>query len=302
MEFGGTMRSFARLTGGIGAAVLAALTLGPASANAQVAAAGAIVPISCSPSALASAITAANTSVGTTTIQLPFSCTITIVTPATATDGLPVITGNVAIAGSQNDVIQRASIAPNFRIFEVAATGTLSLSSLSILNGNSAGLGGGILNAGDLSVSASKFSGNTASNGGAVSNSPGGTATISGTLMNQNTTTGVGGGAIINFASLFLSRSTVDSNSAPVNGGGLNTQPLAISRIAQTTFTNNVAGSLGGGISNLGSTYLNGSQVRLNSGSSGGGIASGNNNVFLTTTIVRDNTPDNCQPVFAGCS
>src|SRR6266571_3841882 len=153
---------------------------------------------------------------------------------------------------------------------------TVGVSHVAILNGITAGLGGGILNGGTLSVSQAKFSGNTAGNGGAIANSAAATATISATLINNNTTTGVGGGGIINSGLLTLSGSTVNANTAPINGGGLNTQAAGITRIFQTTFTNNTSGSLGGGISNLGTTSLVGSQVRLNTGSAGGGIATGN--------------------------
>ena len=41
----------------------------------------------------------------------------------------------------------------------------------------------------------------------------------------------------------------------------------------------------------------------MNTGSAGGGIATGNNNVTLLASVVTDNTPDNCNPVntIPGC-
>ena len=301
------MGSFVRLSGRISGAALAVAVLmaAPSAALAQpTVGASLTVNVPCSTSALAAAITQANVSGVATTIVLPFSCTFNIFAPATAADGLPIITGNITLAGTQNSVIRRVPFAPSFRILEVAVGGTLGVSHVAIQNGITAGLGGGILNGGTLSVSQAKFSGNTAGNGGAVANSAAATATISGTLINNNTTTGVGGGGIINSGLLTLSGSTVNANTAPINGGGLNTQAAGITRIFQTTFTNNTSGSLGGGISNLGTTSLAGSQVRLNTGSAGGGIATGNNNVTLTNTIVRDNNPDNCSPLntIPGCS
>ena len=64
-----------------------------------------------------------------------------------------------------------------------------------------------------------------------------------------------------------------------------------------------VSGGLGGGISNLGTTSLDGTLVRLNRGSGGGGIATGNNNVTLSVSIVSNNIPDNCNPLntIRGC-
>src|SRR6266705_2633300 len=249
------MGSFVRLSGRISAAALAgaALMAAPSAALAQpTVGASQTVNVPCSTSALAAAITQANISGVATTIVLPFSCTFDIFAPATAADGLPIITGNITLAGTQNSVIRRVPFAPSFRILEVAAGGTLGVSHVAILNGITAGLGGGIINSGLLT----------------------------------------------------LSGSTVNANTAPINGGGLNTQAAGITRIFQTTFTNNTSGSLGGGISNLGTTSLAGSQVRLNTGSAGGGIATGNNNITLTNTIVRDNTPDNCSPLntIPGCS
>ena len=57
-------------------------------------------------------------------------------------------------------------------------------------------------------------------------------------------------------------------------------------------------------MSNLGTTVLTGSTVTRNQGSSGGGIATGNTNVTLRGTVVRNNTPDNCNPLntIPGCA
>ncbi|HMH94424.1 MAG TPA: hypothetical protein VK586_25495, partial [Streptosporangiaceae bacterium] len=106
-----------------------------------------------------------------------------------------------------------------------------------------------------------------------------------------------------NFGTLTLDGSIVTGNTAPINGGGLNTQSGGTSRISQSTFTRNTSGGLGGGISNLGTTSLAGSTVRLNKASSGGGIATGNTNVTLRGTTVAGNTPDNCSPLntIQGC-
>ena len=121
--------------------------------------------------------------------------------------------------------------------------------------------------------------------------------------MTQNTTTGVGGGGIINFGTLTLAESSISGNHAPINGGGLNTQSAAISHITQSQIVNNVSGGLGGGLSNLGTTTISGSSVRFNKGSGGGGIATGNTNVTLQSSTVTSNAPDNCKPLntIPGC-
>jgi hypothetical protein len=147
---------------------------------------------------------------------------------------------------------------------EVAAGGTLSLTNISVRNGSTAGLGGGIQNAGTLMLNQVTFSGNKAGNGGAVAITAGATASIFNTLFDENTTTGVGGGGIINSGMLTLTASTLSGNTAPINGGGLNTQAAGTSRITLSTFVHNVSGSLGGGMSNLGTTSIHVTRVQLN--------------------------------------
>ena len=178
------------------------------------------------------------------------------------------------------------------------------VSNLSIQNGNTAGVGGGILNAGTLRIRNVTFSGNKAGNGGALSNSAAATAILDNATMSQNTTTSVGGGGVINFGTLTLAESSLSGNRAPINGGGLNTQPGGISHIVQSQIANNVSGGLGGGISNLGTTTISGSSVRFNKGSGGGGIATGNTNVTLQSSTVTSNAPDNCHPLntIPGCA
>jgi hypothetical protein len=301
------MGSFTGLRGSMAAVALAgaALTAALPAAQAQ-ATVGGLQPIivPCSTDALVTAINTAN-SLSAATVVLPGNCTYTITAPATANDGLPVITGHITLVGGRNAVIRRSPAAfTAFRILDVAAGGALSLRGISVLNGSTNGLGGGIQNAGTLILSHAMLSGNRAGNGGALANLAGATASVSETQIDANTTTGVGGGGILNSGTLTLATSILSGNSAPINGGGLNTQPAGTSRIIQSTIVRNVSGGLGGGISNLGATSLDGTVVQLNEGSSGGGIATSNsNNVILRSSFVRHNTPDNCSPLntIPGC-
>jgi len=282
----------------------AALTLAvPAAAAPAMAAVPGVINVPCSASALKTAIITANGG-GAAVLALSPNCTYAIITPASATDGLPPITGHFGLVGGRNTVILRSTAAlSNFRVLEVASGASLWVSNLSIRNGKTAGLGGGILNGGKLRLSTVTFSGNMAANGGALSISAGATATLYNVTMAVNTTTGVGGGGIINFGLLTLNASSLYNNHVPINGGGLNTQPGGISHISQSQIVNNVSGSLGGGISNLGTTTISGSSVRFNQGSGGGGIATGNTNVTLRNSTVTSNTPDNCNPLntIPGC-
>jgi hypothetical protein len=260
-----------------------------------------VVKVPCSAAALAAAITSANTVPAV--LRLSRNCTYSIATPATATTGLPTITGNVTLLGGPRTTIRRDLGAAVFRILDVAAGGTLRVTGIAITNGNIAGLGGGIQNAGTLVLRHVTMSGNRATNGGAVSNSAAGTATIFRSLLNANSTTGVGGGGFINLGTITVSGTVLSGNTAPINGGGVNTQPGGTTRLIQTTVDHNTSGGLGGGIANLGTTSLDRTLVTANRGSAGGGIATGNTNVTLVRSIVRNNIPDNCNPLntIPGC-
>lgn len=297
------MGSFSRVTGGTGAVILAGGILAVASATPAMAARARLVKVPCGAASLAAAITAANASTGTV-LRLTAGCTYSIVTPAVAATALPQITGNVTLVGGPGTTIRRDPAALTaFRVLDVAAGGTLRVAGISILSGTTAGVGGGIQNAGTLRLRHVTLAGNRAANGGGLANTAGATATVSRSLVNANATTGVGGGGIINFGTLTVLGSVMSANTAPINGGGLNTQPGGTSRLIQSTLAHNTSGGLGGGISNLSTTSLDRTLVRANRGSSGGGIATGNTNVTLRRSIVRGNIPDNCSPLntIPGC-
>jgi parallel beta-helix repeat protein len=101
------------------------------------------------------------------------------------------------------------------RIFEVAAKNQLALSGLTISNGNgnAAGVGGGILNHGKLTVTSSTLSSNSSRDGGAIFNDGDGSTTISNCTLSGNTATYAGyGGAIYNAGSMTISNSTLSGN------------------------------------------------------------------------------------------
>jgi hypothetical protein len=298
------MGAFNKISGGVAAVTVAGAMLmaAPVAAQAQSMAGGlGAIGVPCDATALATAISDAN-SAGGGVLSLASDCTYAITAPATAADGLPIITGRVTITGGSNTIIER-DVVPLFRIMEVAAGGDLILNHVIVEDGSTAGLGGGVLNGGTLTVTSSTFTANTGSNGGAISNSAGATASIANSGLKANTTTSVGGGAIINFGTLNVSGTSIAKNHAPINGGGVNTQPSGVTHISSSSFVNNTSGGLGGGLANLGTTVLTGTEVRLNTGSSGGGIATGNSNVTLHASIVQDNIPNNCNPLntIPGC-
>ena len=295
------MSSFARVTGAACAATAAGGMLMMTLPARAMAASAHVVTVPCDTAALAAAITTANTAGGV--IRLAPRCVYQITTPATVATGLPRITGDVTLVGGPSTTIRRDPAAAAFRILDVAAGARLRVAGIFILNGTTAGLGGGIQNAGVLVLGRVTLSGNTAANGGAVANSAGGTATISRTVFTANATTSVGGGALINFGTATISAGALRFNTAPINGGGVNTQPGGVTQVIRSTIANNVSGGVGGGLSNLGTTTLNRTLVEGNRASGGGGIATGNSNVLLSHSIVRNNQPDNCSPqgTIPGC-
>jgi hypothetical protein len=262
-----------------------------------------VMKVSCTPDALVTAIETAN-GIGSARLLLSPNCVYNYTTATAPGDALPIITGDIALEGGPNTTIRRDPTAPTtFRVLEVASGATLHVRGISILDGSTAAIGGGILNAGTVVLEQTILDGNRAGNGGAFGNTPGANATISLSRLNANSTTGVGGGGILNSGTLTVFKSILAGNSAPINGGGLNTQASGVSHLIESTVDNNTSGSLGGGISNLGTTTLDRVLVTRNKGSAGGGIATGNNNVTIRNSLIRNNIPDKCSPMntIPGC-
>ncbi len=289
----------------------------------------AAAPIACSAPALITAISAANSQVGGGTVTLAAGCVYTLTALNSSTDGgtgLPVITGNVTVAGSGATITRSTAVGtPSFRIFDVATAGKLTLNSLTLKNGlaNDGKSGGGAIDShGTLAISASTFSGNsspsaTGTSGGAI-NSSGQltittslftgnlaqegagvfnqkTATISQTSFLNNTATIYGGGAILNaFGTTTVSASTFVGNTGP-GGGAIDNDATLI--IKNSTFYNNTGGSNGGGaLQNFGNTTITQSTMSGNTSQYGANIHNyGTFKVTLNTSIVANGiSSSNC--------
>lgn len=136
------------------------------------------------------------------------------------------------------------------RVFDVHAGVSLELADLTVRGGDVQGNGGGIRNAGTLSLSRVAVSGNrtTGGDGGGIySNGQGATAGVARSAVTGNTSSGVGGG-IAAGETIIVTDSTISGNSAATKGGGLYTYDLAEGQIANATIANNQAGTEGGGI------------------------------------------------------
>lgn len=187
------------------------------------------------------------------------------------------------------------------RVFIVNVNVTATFQNMTIANG-AAGVvaGGGIYNAGTLTISNSTFSGNNASDGGGIMNNIpfGGTLTISNSIFSGNSAT-VSGGAILNSGgTVMLSNSTFSGNSSP-RGGGIYNDTGAVT-INNSTFSGNSASGnsatvSGGGLLNSGGTVtISNSTFSGNSASFGfgGGIQS-NGTVTISNSTVSGNSASN---------
>lgn len=128
--------------------------------------------------------------------------------------------------------------------------------------------------------------------GGGVRNAPGNTLTLSGVIVRDNTAE-VGAG-FLNYGTLNIVNSTITNNIANSEGGGLHNQSIGTVNIANTTFSNNAATNFGGGIATFNRTTLNNVTLSNNrAGIRGGGIYNDNVSISLRNTIAANNTCPN---------
>jgi hypothetical protein len=180
---------------------------------------------------------------------------------------------NLTIVGPGAAVItirrSTATRTKHFRIFNVAAGMTASISGLTISDGFANGGpdprdadGGAILNAGTLTLKNSAVTASQAGRAGLTSASGGGIYNT-GTLTLINTTVSGNNAFISNGGGLFVAsgsvaniiNSTISGNTSPVSGGGL--YVLGTANIFNSTITNNTATVSGGGVYHeLGSTTV----------------------------------------------
>ncbi|MET9533620.1 hypothetical protein ABZY02_24180 [Streptomyces sp. NPDC006649] len=247
----------------------------------------------CTETALISAINAANNA-GGGNVVLASHCTYTIATShssdADGPNALPVITTAITLTGD-TDTITR-STAPGtaaFRIAKVAATGSLTLKGNTTLNnGKAATNGGGILNYGAVTLTASALTGNTAQGRG-------------GALANTNITAPAKGAAAT------FTNSSVSGNSATDQGGGIYNGTRGSLTTTSSAIKNNTSMATGGGVAAVNSTAttLTSTPVSANHAQTAGGVYRQNGTITLTTSPISGNTPNNCvssAPSVPGCT
>ena len=249
---------------------------------------------------LRQAISDANASAGADTIAFgpPLSHgTITLASQ------LPVITDSAGVSINGSSAKIKISGNNNVRVFEVGSGAKLALHKLTVANGRSSpscsfcdyfGSGGGIYNAGTLTVTNSTLSGNEASatgssSGGGIYNTDSGTLTVGNSTLSRNRVS-CGGGGIYNQGSLTVTNSTLSHNNATLcGGGGISNDGLNSTVTLKNTIIAN--SELGG---NCAGTITNGG-YNLDSGTSCG-FGTANNSLSSTDPMLGTDLADNGGP------
>jgi len=196
-------------------------------------------------------------------------------------------------AGATETIVDAAGVD---RAFHVLGGVTAAISGLAVTGADTTGDGGGILNAGTLTVSDSSIEANSADSGGGIFNST--TLTVTGSTVGNNVadldpfadpfTSGNGAG-IANAGTLTVAGSTISGNDAGGFGGAIdNIDPGTVTvTITDSTLSGNTADFEGGAmrIGFLGAVELNGTTIAGNTSGIGGGIR-----IFGGTLTVTDST------------
>lgn len=192
------------------------------------------------------------------------------------------INKNLNIQGPGVDLVAISGNAfpgiPHSRVFEVAANVQVSVADLTIRNGEPSGAGafsgGGIYNAGTLTIRACAFTGNSAGRGGAVANVDG-NITISDSTFADNFADF--GGAIRNERGTVTINHSTFTNNGSRTGGAIRNDTFGTLTLSGCTFSGNlvnlgVLGGHGGAIYNTGSLGISDCSFSGNLASYGGAI------------------------------
>ncbi len=198
----------------------------------------------------------------------------------------------------------------NVRVFNVGASGIVTLSHLNIVSGTAyegggisnygvltvtdstlsdnwanESYGGAIFNSGVLAVNNSTFSDNTASFGGGIYNNNYGVLTMTNDTLSGNLARS-GGGIYNSYNTLTLSNSTLSGNRAVLEDGGGIFNEGTLTANNNMLFNNQANGSGGGIYNSYGTLMVNNSTFSGNqSNGSGGGIYNGGTLVLIHGTF-----------------
>lgn len=197
--------------------------------------------------------------------------------------------------------------------------GTATVTGSTVSN-NVGDFGGGIFNRGAvITVTNSTISGNSSGQGGGIYNESGGTATVTDSLVTDNSalTPSSRGGGLTNFGTASVTRSTIFNNRGTDGGGIANNGTLTIQSstiagnqqiglarssggilneapgvltLTDSTVSGNIAAERGGGLFNGAQATITNSTIAANSAGSDGGGISNFGTLTLGSSIVAGNT------------
>jgi CSLREA domain-containing protein len=192
--------------------------------------------------------------------------------------------------GSSHLDVHRNSAA-KFRIFTIPAGKTVAIAGLKVSNGDygTVDVGAGIYNGGTLTLTGCSITDNTTSlDGGGIYNN--GTLNLADSSITGNTA-GSSGGGIQNSGTLTLSNSTISSNNAPNYGGGIAHFGVMLT-VTNSTFSGNHSNE-GGGLftgNAAGAAVLSSSPFTGNSASFGGAITTRSTLTLTDSTLSNNNS------------
>ncbi len=220
--------------------------------------------------------------------------------PITLTTGEIAIDHSIDVEGPGAEVI---TVSGNHasRVFAIAALLTVDISGLTIADGSVTNNdnGGGIYNAGTLTIANSILSGNSVISDGSGPDGGGiysdGTLIVTGTTfagnsaLTENHEFGLGGG-IDSSGTATITASLFTGNTGAAGGGGISSSGMLT--VTACTFSGNSAFSSGGGINSSGTAIITDSTFSHNSALLGAGIMSLTGSVTITDSTVTDNSAD----------
>lgn len=199
---------------------------------------------------------------------------------------LPDLSTNLNITGpGMAQLVVTRNSASSFRIFNVTAPATVSLSGMTITNGSTpvASNGGGInkASAGTVNITSCTITNNHASAGGGMNSDNSGAVNITNSTVSGNSAGDGGGirsnGGIMNVRGATISGNTADSSASAFSGSGHGAGILVIAgtiNVTNSTLAGNSARNVGGGGSDI----------------NGGGIYIGAGTANLTNSTLSGNS------------
>lgn len=221
---------------------------------------------------------------------------ITVAGTIILTSGQLTINKSLTITGP-GEAILAISGNNTYRVFHINGSYTVSMSGLTIRNGNVTGVfsGGGISNNATLEMTDCTVSGNTANvSGGGIMNY--GNLTMTNCTVSGNEADH-GGGIYNDGGNVTMTSCTLSDNIAGDSGGGIYNNEYGNVTLTNCAISDNYAGDDGGGIYNNGALTMTNCTVSGNEangeGSDGGGIYNdGDGNLIMVNCTISDNTAE----------